>query len=34
MVSYAIVTTNHRESADVIVAKKFGKAEWSKGQNS
>ena len=34
MVSFAIVTTNHRKSADVIVARKSGKAGWSKGQKS
>ena len=34
MVSFAIVTTNYRKSADVIVVRKFGKAEWSEGQNS
>lgn len=30
MVSSAIVTTNHRKSADVIVAKKFGKPDGAK----
>ena len=30
MVSFAIVTTNHRKSADVIVAKKSGKPDGAK----
>ena len=30
MVSSAIVTTNHRKSADVIVAKKSGKPDGAK----
>lgn len=30
MVSLAIVTTNHRKSADVIVAKKSGKPDGAK----
>ena len=30
MVPFAIVTTNHRKSADVIVAKKSGKPDGAK----
>ena len=30
MVSFAIVTTNHRKSADVIIAKKSGKPDGAK----
>lgn len=32
MVTFAIVTTNHRESAEAIVAKNFGKLKGAKGQ--
>lgn len=32
MVPLAIVTTNYRESAEAIVAKKFGKPDGAKGR--